>query len=139
MLDISPCYFAPRDALPCDLPTRAEIECSDEIMCEQTGRRVVGVNAYFVVKYGLPADLHEGLVMLHIARNTSVSVPKVFALYQDPEDGKNFIIIERMQGSTLEDVWSSLSRVQKEAILGDCGLVPELLGIRSSLVRVRSF
>lgn len=116
MANSSPYYFAPQSTLPRALPTQTEIERSIEILCEQTGRKVVGVTTHFIVKYGVQADLHEGMTMLHIAAHTSVRVPKVYAFHQDPTDLKNYIVMERIEGSSLDGLWPLLSRVQKEAV-----------------------
>jgi aminoglycoside phosphotransferase (APT) family kinase protein len=69
-----------------------------------------------VVKYGSQVDLNEGETMLHVARSTAVRVPQVFALFRDEENKKNYIIMERIHGETLEQLWPSLSQVEKEEV-----------------------
>ena len=109
-------HYTSPDALPRDLPTRDEIMSSDDWMCDQTGRKVVGVGPHFVVNHGMQIDLSEGQAMLYVAKNTSVPVPKVYALYEDVDDRRKYIIMERVQRCTLEHLWPSLTKVQKESI-----------------------
>lgn len=71
-------YHATRDALPCSLPTSAEIQSSEDINYNHSDRRVVRVVRDFMVKYGKQVDLEEGRIMLHVSEYTSV--PKVYAL-----------------------------------------------------------
>jgi hypothetical protein len=77
---------------------------------------VVGVGRHYVVKYGSQVDLNEGETMLHVARSTAVRVPQVFALFRDEENEKNYIMMERIHGETLEQLWPSLSQVEKEEV-----------------------
>lgn len=109
-------YWLPLEELPSELPTNDVIERSNNVLCEQIARKVVGVGSHFVVKYGLQVDLEEGLNMIFLKTTTSVSVPKVYAVYKDVETKKNYIIMERIRGDTLDSIWASLDYVQKQAI-----------------------
>lgn len=53
-------YYAETATLPPGLPTKDEIEFSQDILVEQDGRNVVGIGQHYVVKYGLQVDLMEG-------------------------------------------------------------------------------
>ncbi|KAK0102234.1 hypothetical protein ONS95_005857 [Cadophora gregata] len=109
-------FYASRDTLPADLPTDEEIENSVEIYVDQTARKVVGVGPHFVVKYGRQIDLIEGKNMLYIQQNTSVHVPRVYALYSKPDNGKHYIVMQRVVGETLASLWPTLDVSQKTAI-----------------------
>ncbi len=109
-------YYAQAETLPRELPTKAEIESSQDVLCEQSARKVVGVGAHFIVKYGLQIDLAEGQNMLMIKKTTSVSVPYIYALFKDHVSNQNYIIMERIAGVTLDRVWASLNQTQKEAV-----------------------
>jgi hypothetical protein len=74
--------------LPCPLPTSAEIENAPDISLDYGGRRVVAVGQHFVVKFGLRVNLIEGENMLFVQGNTDVPLPRVYALYSDPNTGK---------------------------------------------------
>ncbi|KAJ6088363.1 hypothetical protein N7486_009624 [Penicillium sp. IBT 16267x] len=103
--------------LPCPLPTDAEIEDAPDISLEYGGRRIVGVGQNFVVKFGLGVDLIEGENMLFVRENTNISVPRTFALYSNPDSGKNYIVMERIVGQTLLSAWSQLVPSEKKGIL----------------------
>ena len=122
-------HYTSPDALPRDLPKRDEIVSSDDWMCDQTGRKVVGVGPHFVVKYGMQIDLSEGQAIFYVAKNTSVPVPKVYALDDDVDDRRKYIIMKRVQGCTLEHLWPSLTKVQKESTCAR---------LKSSLAKLRA-
>ncbi|BDD57415.1 hypothetical protein MPDQ_005536 [Monascus purpureus] len=102
--------------IPSPLPTDAEIEDAPDISLVYGGRRVVQVGHHFVVKFGKGVDLMEGENMLFVRAKTKVPVPRVFALYSNPETGKKFIVMERIIGQTLLSVWPQLSSPEKELI-----------------------
>lgn len=90
-------YFAPPDQLPAPLPTVAEILASTQFMTKFQGDRhpnVVRVGEHFVVKFGPQIRLQEGENMLFVQQATSLSVPKVYALFHDEATGNNFIVQE---------------------------------------------
>jgi aminoglycoside phosphotransferase (APT) family kinase protein len=121
-------YHVPSEELPSELPTKDAIEGSKEVLCEQSARKVVGVGSHFVVKYGLQVDLGEGQNMIFIKNTTSVSVPKVYALFKDVESNKNYVIMERISGDRLDSIWTSLDHMQKLAIA---------LQVRASFIELR--
>lgn len=121
-------YRVPSEELPSELPTKDAIESSKEILCEESARKVVSVGSHFVVKYGLQVDLAEGQSMIFIKNTTTVSVPKVYALFKDIESSKTYIIMERINGDRLDFIWTSLDRMQKQAIA---------LQIRTSFIELR--
>jgi hypothetical protein len=116
MASISLPYYADAATLPANLPTRDEIESSQDVFCDQFARKVVGVGHYFIVKYGLDVDLMEGETILFIQQETSVPVPRIYALFKDPINNKAYIIMERIVGRNLESEWPLLSQIQKDAI-----------------------
>ena len=109
-------YYAKPEELPSELPTEDSIKSSTEILCEKLARKVVGVGPYFVVKYGLQVQLEEGWNMTFIKNTTSISVPKVYALFQNAASSENYIIMERIKGDRLDTVWTSLDCAQKRAV-----------------------
>lgn len=109
-------YHAPPEELPSELPTKDAIESSKDVLGEQSARRIVGVDTYYVVKYGLQVDLEEGRTMIFIKKMTSIRVPKIYALFRDTECNKNYIIMERINGDRLDSIWASLDNTQKQAV-----------------------
>ncbi|KAF2276029.1 uncharacterized protein EI97DRAFT_433440 [Westerdykella ornata] len=109
-------YFADEANLPASLPTAEEIASSTDLLSETGGRRVVGVGDHYVVKYGMRVDLLEGETMLLLERSTTVPVPRVYAMYQSADKKVNYIVMERIIGSTLKSEWTRLDQSAKEAV-----------------------
>lgn len=110
-------YYADATTIPANIPTVKDIESSADLLCnEQRGRRVVGVGQHFVAKYGVAVNLIEGETMLFIRQATSVPVPRIYALFKDPSSRKAYIIMERVEGNTLESEWDSLGHTEKTDI-----------------------
>lgn len=79
-------------------------------------RRVVRVGKHFVVKYGQGVDIIEGENMLFVQSRTTVTIPKVYALYTESDTKTNYIVMENVDGHTLASTWPSLTSQQKETI-----------------------
>lgn len=103
--------------VPSPLPTNAQIEASRDVFTDFSGRKVVRVGKHFVVKYGINIDIIEGENMLFVRKSTTISVPKVYALYTDSSTRKNYIVMENVEGETLASRWPSLTESQKVAIV----------------------
>ncbi|OJD16941.1 hypothetical protein AJ78_02923 [Emergomyces pasteurianus Ep9510] len=105
-------YFAPD--IPHPLPEHTEIE-KGTILFKRNGHKVVQVGTEFIVKCG-PAsqiDLLEGVNMLFVQQATKVKVPRVYALYNDPESSRNYIVMEFIEGHSLDTQWAHLTDFQK--------------------------
>jgi hypothetical protein len=102
--------------LPARLPTVEEIESATEIFSDTTGRKVVGVGDHFVVKYGVQVDLLEGETMLFLGQETTVPVPRIYALFRSADQRSNYIVMERIKGSTLASEWSKMDQASKETV-----------------------
>ena len=109
-------YYAPAEDLPAEIPDKGVTHSSNDVLCEQSARKVVGVGPHFVVKCGLQIELEEGLDMIYVENKTSVSVPKVYTLFKDVESNKKYIIMQRITGDRLDSIWPALDRMQKHAI-----------------------
>ncbi|THW64501.1 kinase-like protein [Aureobasidium pullulans] len=108
-------YFDNNDPL-INIPTKAMIHASQDIIKENMTSKVVGVGRQFVVKYGRGLDLIEGQNAIWVATHTGIRVPKIYALYEDSEDEIKYIIMERLPGTTLEEAWPSMSNAQKDMV-----------------------
>jgi serine/threonine protein kinase len=106
-------YFAPDHLLPAPLPTVADILASKTKLSAAHEAPVVRVGEHFAVKFGQGVLLQEGENMLFVQQNSSVPVPKVYAIFHDEATKKNFIIHEYIEGEMLEKVWRSLSDADK--------------------------
>ena len=111
-------YFNNNDPL-INIPTKAMIHASQDIIKENMTSKVVGVGRQFVVKYGRGLDLIEGQNAIWVATHTGIRVPKLYALYEDTKDKIKYIILERLPGTTLEVAWPSISNAQKD-LRGAC-------------------
>ncbi|CAM6090447.1 unnamed protein product [Calypogeia fissa] len=109
-------YVADPKDLPSRLPTKEEIESSKDVFSEATDRKVVGVGQHFVVKYGRMVDPIEGQTILFVQRNTSVPVPRIYAIYNDISDCKIYIVMERITGESLETLWPKMSEAERRII-----------------------
>ncbi|KAE8348077.1 hypothetical protein BDV28DRAFT_144391 [Aspergillus coremiiformis] len=103
--------------IPCPLPTDTEIDKAPDISLEYGGRRVVAIGQHLVVKFGKGVNLTEGENKLFIHENTNIRVPKVYALYSNPSTDKNYIIMEKVPGQTLQSLWPQLSPSEMESIV----------------------
>ncbi|KAI0107184.1 kinase-like domain-containing protein [Nemania sp. FL0031] len=107
-------YFAPAGALPAPLPTHEEVLASTDILLYPTaiiGKTVARVGQHFIAKYGKDVKSIEGENMLFISRNTTIPVPKLYAMYTFGED-ETMIIMEFVAGKTLADCLPSMSAIR---------------------------
>jgi hypothetical protein len=109
-------YFADAEILPANLPTEQDIESADKIFSDTTGRKVVGVGTHFVVKYGVQVDPLEGQTMLFLAQSTLVPIPRVYAIFQSAAQDITYIVMERIEGSSLDSEWPRMDYASKKAV-----------------------
>ncbi len=113
-------YFSPAESLPAPLPSTEEIEAQAELRPKHFPcQYVVRAGEHFCVKYGWLVRPIEGHNMLYVRIKTGISVPRVYAIYQQ-EDAKGrqctYIVMEYIDGQTLGECWSTLDLKVKEAI-----------------------
>ncbi|OAP59974.1 hypothetical protein AYL99_04976 [Fonsecaea erecta] len=120
-------YAAEDSDLPAKIPDTTEILSCQRILIERTGVKVVALGHHFVAKYGPAVNLEEGRTMIFLRRRAQVAIPKVYALFRACD--QNFIIMERIEGQTLRDVWPALTDVEKTTIANR---------IKESLIKIRS-
>lgn len=99
------------------LPTVNEINTSSEVLSQPDGAaKVVKVYERFAVKFGKGVSLIEAENMAFISSHTGISMPKVFAAFTEPETNMTYIIMEFVQGATLETLLPTLSAREKSDI-----------------------
>lgn len=116
---MTPCslpYVADAEILPATLPTEHDIESADDIFSDTTGRKVVGVGTHFVVKYGVQVDPLEGQTMLLVAQSTLVPIPRVYAIFRSAAQDTTYIIMERIEGSSLDLEWPRMDCASKKSV-----------------------
>lgn len=139
----SSAFLRSSELLPGKLPSCDGIEAaaSDEeaLLVNQTARKVLFIGK-FVVKYGAACqvDLLEGQTILFLHRKRrrlfSLTIPRIYALFQ--KEGKHYIIMERLEGSTMQDEWPRLTAAEKIDVaskLGNC--IREIRKLPSPTVR----
>jgi hypothetical protein len=109
-------YSAPEFCLP--HPETVQEFCLDKgnlIFCH--GVTIVKISPEVVVKFSPDINIIEAKSMIHVAQNTSVPVPKVFAYYtygpidRDIDDYGSlydtFIFMSFIDGETLDTAWNN--------------------------------
>ncbi|KFX95507.1 hypothetical protein V490_03821 [Pseudogymnoascus sp. VKM F-3557] len=100
-----------------DLPTIAQIKAATDFLSEPDAHsKVVKINDCIAVKFGTQVPLLEAETMRFIAANSTVPVPKVLAAFSEKETGINFIVMELVQGRTLEALMPTLNTEEKVEI-----------------------
>ncbi|EXL41966.1 hypothetical protein FOCG_15325 [Fusarium oxysporum f. sp. radicis-lycopersici 26381] len=99
------------------LPTPNDVD-SGESMQNTGSASLVRIREKFVMKYGLEVQPIEAYNMLYIAKHTSVTVPKVYAIYQQKiqDSVLTYILMQHIQGKTLKDLWTELDKARKTSI-----------------------
>jgi hypothetical protein len=118
-------YSAPGFCLP--HPDTVNQFCRDQsnlIFCQ--GVTIVKVSPEVVVKFGAHVNIIEVKTMIHVAQNTGVPVPKVFAYYTygpiDRDVGDygglydTYIFMSFIAGETLHTAWDSFDVSAKSHI-----------------------
>jgi len=109
-------FYAAASLLPAPLPSKSEIEESTEVLLDFFCTKVVAAGTHFVIKFGQSVNLIEGENLLLVAQNTSVQVPRVYALFKDEVSRKSYIVMEYIAGETMETAWPNLTELQENQI-----------------------
>lgn len=110
-------YFRDPKELPAPLPSIDEIHTSPHVLKETWAQiKVVAVGKHFIVKYSAYNNQIEGENLLFIEQNLKIPAPRLYAMWREP-DGKLYLVMEYLQGDTLESLWPSLATVEKDLIL----------------------
>lgn len=108
-------YYRALDQLPCDLPTLDEISKAHTIEDPQFGKRIAAVGENFIVKHGVRTRENEGNTLLFVEKYLNIPVPRLYAMYR--VERELYLVMERIEGSTLESIWSSLTNEHKSSIV----------------------
>ncbi|EXK49871.1 hypothetical protein FOMG_02350 [Fusarium oxysporum f. sp. melonis 26406] len=107
------------EGLPEPLPSLQDIENAPNRIGDHNSKCIVALNDHYVAKLGVCVEPLEAENMRFVREHTTVHVPKVFAVYQrDIGDRlkKTYIIMERIHGHTLQDIWGGLQASEKISI-----------------------
>jgi hypothetical protein len=99
------------------LPSEAEIlACTTLLSPSNHSDKVVKLSDTLVAKYGALVTPVEAETMQYVANNSDVPLPKVHGTLTNPVTQQFFIIIDFVQGQTLEDLLPSLTQTEKDDI-----------------------
>lgn len=112
-------YFRDPKELPAPLPSVDQIHASPNVLKGAEAwadRVVVRVGEHFIAKYSPYNDQLEGENLLFIEKNLQIPAPRLYAMWKEP-DGKLYLIMEFLQGDTLQSLWPNLQGSDKDLIL----------------------
>ncbi|KAI5357208.1 Putative aminoglycoside phosphotransferase, protein kinase-like domain superfamily [Septoria linicola] len=96
--------------------------------------RAFRLNSQIVIKTGDRARLSEAAAMRLLAEKTSIPIPKVHDAYVQ-KDGCGVIIMEHIDGITLDQAWPHYDHAQKQSVLTQLkSYMMELRSITSNVI-----
>jgi hypothetical protein len=110
---------APEDLPTQPLPSIEDIEQSSDIAQNLPWRHTCRVGQSFVVTWGTNVEPVEGHNLRFVQEHADISVPQLFAIYQrpiSPQETMTYIIMECIQGETLDQLWDGLEVARKKDI-----------------------
>lgn len=78
--------------------------------------RAFRLNSKIVIKIGDKSRVSEAAAMRLLSEKTSLPIPKVYDAYVQ-EDGRGVIIMEYIEGVTLDQAWPSYDQAQRSSVL----------------------
>jgi hypothetical protein len=110
-------------------PTPEEITRTEERIF-MLGSVIIGkLSPTMVVKYGTGASVAEAMAMVHVAKHTSIPIPKVYACYRygpiDRDLGDygslydTYMFMDFIPGQSLDKVWDTLDDITKTQITNE--------------------
>ncbi|KAF2222574.1 kinase-like domain-containing protein [Elsinoe ampelina] len=85
----------------------------------------VTVSPHLIIKRSSRVHLTEAATMAFVAAKTSIPVPKVYCAFV--RNGKTYIVMEKMRGHPIPQVWNKLSSSSREKIFTQLkGMLDEL-------------
>ncbi|KAK5129368.1 hypothetical protein LTR08_003553 [Meristemomyces frigidus] len=99
------------------LPSIAEIIASTHVLsAPDATTTVIKVGKRFAVKYGRRVTPIEAANLDYLSANTTVPVPKLYAFMKQPETDRLFIVMEFIEGQTLEKLLPTLRTTEKQDV-----------------------
>ncbi|KAH8668649.1 kinase-like domain-containing protein [Xylariales sp. PMI_506] len=79
---------------------------------------IVYLSSTTLVKYGRTVHLSEASALLFLASFApSIPIPKLHCAFRDDKNGLTYIVMERIDGKPLSDIWSERSSEEKNTLL----------------------
>ncbi|KAF2689396.1 hypothetical protein K458DRAFT_413675 [Lentithecium fluviatile CBS 122367] len=84
-----------------------------------------------LIKKGHRVHLAEAAALHFVNQMTQIPVPRVYCAFVRETEGEGWIVMERVRGRTLDEVWESLGREELKDILKQLrGMVKDLRGLK---------
>ncbi|KAH6704235.1 kinase-like domain-containing protein [Leptodontidium sp. 2 PMI_412] len=114
-------YLKPPSRIPAPLPMEKQfLESTAVLRDDASYHRVVAVGPHFIVKHGRGVREREGQTLLflekHLASFSFITVPKLYAMYRLPSNGHLCLVMERLDGESLEAMWPVLDDDEKSTV-----------------------
>lgn len=112
-------YLKPPNLLPAPLPSESQIFESTAVFRDDSSyHRVVAIEPHFIAKHGRGVEEIEGQVLLFLEHHLKAhhSLPKLYAMYRIPSTGHVCLIMQRMPGMSLDQLWPTLNNLEKSDI-----------------------
>jgi hypothetical protein len=126
-------YLKPPDLLPAPLPSESRFfESTDVFQNDTSYHRVVAVEPHFIVKYGRGVKEIEGQVLLFLEHHLEAckGFPKLYAMHRVARTGHVCLIMQRMPGVPLDQLWPTLKDFEKSDICAKLnGIITSIRGI----------
>lgn len=78
---------------------------------------VYKVNPTTVVKTGRIVRMSEAEAMRFVLQNTTVPVPQVHEAYRDPDTEHVVIVMDFVEGQSLDEAWETYSNTERESVV----------------------
>lgn len=97
--------------------------------------QVYRLNASTIAKTGDGVNMSEAATLRYVRQHTSIPVPEVFESYIHPETGHPCIVMEYIEGKTLDEEWSAYSVEEKKKVIGQLkGYIGQLRSIKAQKI-----
>src|SRR4051812_31944139 len=114
-------YLKHPSRIPAPLPTGKQfLESTAVFRDDASYHRVVAVGPHFIVKHGLGVRECEGQTLLflekHLASFSHITLPKLYAMYCIPSNGHLCLVMELLDGESLDAICGRCSITMKSLL-----------------------
>lgn len=89
----------------------------NNILDKNIGSTIVRINSDIIVKYGSRVKQEEADIMKYLKEKTSIPIPEVKNIYK--KDNITYIVMEYIEGETLENIISNINNKDFEKIMSE--------------------
>lgn len=104
------------------LPTTVEIRACDHVLHERHAAKIVAISDEVVVKFGGGVTEAEGQALVYLERHVpQIPAPRLYSMYHDSD--QLFLVMQRIPGTQLEQLWPSLTNAEKDNLSEQLGVI----------------